>query len=155
MATLSASITVRPNPHPANSSICNSSNSQRAADGSKYGSSRAASAGGMILLTARFQAPAKGNTGGVRFWNVYTIPLLARCSQLGPPPILTCSAAWPLQSPQYSRFKAAVGTNDAAAAARTVERAATGRLIHIRISGKNATNQGRSSGRLLDLALVS
>src|SRR2546422_5600312 len=81
--------------------------------------------------------------------------LLAKCSQIGPPPMFTCSAAWPVQSPQCARFNAAVGAKDAAAAQTEVAATASGRFNQTRQAGKKAMAQGSNSGRLLVLAPVN
>src|SRR2546430_1768171 len=78
--------------------------------------------------------------------------LLSTCTQAGPLPIPIPSAFAPVQSPQYRRFKAALGTSDAPAAQITVRATAIGLASHFRHTGAYAITQGSSSGRLLAFA---
>src|ERR1039458_4642229 len=145
--TLKPSRTDTPNPSPANSSSCISGSFQREAPLSKCFCTSAS--------TARFHAEAKGNTGGLKLLRVHVVPLTNQRNHIGPAPMMTCSAAAPVQPPEYTVFNTAIGRIDAPAAATAVAPTASGRASHIRHVGANATIQGSSSGRLLAFAPVS
>src|ERR1035437_1722961 len=118
--TLKPSRMDTPNPSPANSSSCISVNLQREAPLSKCFYTSAAREAGVSASTARFHAGAKGNTGGLTLSRVHVVPLTNQRNHTGPAPMKTCSAAAPVQSPQYTAFNTPIGSIDAPAAATAV-----------------------------------
>src|ERR1035441_11081495 len=83
------------------------------------------------------------------------VPLASRSSQVGAASNFTCSAAAPLQSPQWMAFNAAVGRKDVPSARGMMATKVSGRASHTRHVGTKANAQGNKRGRLVGFVPIN